>query len=76
MLILHDWLRREHGYTSSLKSIQRYWKRTYPAPKTWARRWVVTPLGAQAQANWAEFPGTALGREEFNLIALIVTLSP
>ena len=30
---LHDWLCCEHGYTGSLKSVQRYWKRTYPAPK-------------------------------------------
>ena len=29
---LHDWLRCEHGYDGSLKSVQRYWSRTYPAP--------------------------------------------
>ena len=29
---LHDWLRREHGYDGSLRSVQRYWRRTYPAP--------------------------------------------
>ena len=29
---LHDWLRREHGYDGSLKSVQRFWKRTFPSP--------------------------------------------
>ena len=29
---LHAWLVREHGYGGSLRSVQRYWKRTYPAP--------------------------------------------
>ena len=28
---LHDWLVREHGYSGSLKSVQRYWARTFPA---------------------------------------------
>lgn len=45
---LHDWLKREHGYDGSLKSVQRYWKRTFPAPAIRARRRVETPLGAQA----------------------------
>ncbi len=75
LALLHDWLRREHGYTGSLKSVQRHWKRTYPAPKIRARRRVETPPGAQAQVDWVEFPGVTLGREEVDLIALIVTLS-
>ena len=72
---LHDWLRREHGYDGSLKSVQRYWKRTFPAPAIRARRRVETPAGAQAQVDWAEFPGAALGDEVVDLVALIVTLS-
>ena len=60
---LHDWLRREHGYDGSLKSVQRYWKRTFPAPAIRARRRVETPAGAQAQVDWAEFPGAVLGDE-------------
>lgn len=75
LALLHDWLSREHGYTGSLKSVQRYWKRTYPAPKIRARRRVETPPGAQAQVDWVEFPGVTLGREEVDLVALIVTLS-
>jgi transposase len=72
---LHDWLCREHGYAGSLKSVQRYWSRTYPAPAIRARRRVETPAGAQAQVDWAEFPGTVLGDEVVDLVALIVTLS-
>lgn len=72
---LHDWLRREHGYDGSLKSVQRYWKRTFPTPAIRARRRVETPAGAQAQADWAEFPGAVLGDEVVDLVALIVTLS-
>lgn len=75
LALLHDWLCREHGYTGSLKSVQRYWKRTYPAPKIRSRRRVETPPGAQAQVDWVEFPGVTLGREEVDLVALIVTLS-
>jgi transposase len=72
---LHDWLRREHGYGGSLKSVQRYWKRTFPAPAIRARRRVETPAGAQAQVDWAEFPRAVLGDEVVDLVALIVTLS-
>ncbi len=72
---LHDWLRREHGYDGSLKSVQRYWKRTFPAPAIRARRRVETPAGAQAQVDWAEFPRAVLGDEVVDLVALIVTLS-
>lgn len=72
---LHDWLRREHGYDGSLKSVQRYWKRTFPAPAIRARRRIETPAGAQAQVDWAEFPGAVLGDEVVDLVALIVTLS-
>jgi hypothetical protein len=25
---LHEWLRREHGYNGSLRSVQRYWRRS------------------------------------------------
>ena len=70
---LHRWLQREHGYGGSLRSVQRYWKATYPAPKVRARRRVETPAGAQAQVDWAEFPGVVLGDEVVDLSALIVT---
>jgi len=72
---LHAWLCREHGFTGSRKSVQRYWRRTFPAPAIRARRRVETPAGAQAQVDWAEFPGVFLGGEVVDLVALIVTLS-
>ena len=34
---LHEWLRREHGYGGSLRSVQRYWRGSYPAPAVRAR---------------------------------------
>ena len=55
--------------------MQRYWKRTYPAPAIRARRRVETPAGAQAQVDWVEFPGAVLGCDTVDLVALIVTLS-
>ena len=72
---LHDWLKREHGYDGSLKSVQRYWKRTFPAPAIRARRRVETPMGAQAQVDWAEYPDMVIGSETVDLVALVVTLS-
>jgi hypothetical protein len=57
---LHECLRCEHGYEGSLKSVQRYWARTFPAPAIRARRRVETPPGAQAWVDWAEFPGMVL----------------
>jgi len=72
---LHDWLVGEHGYEGSLRSVQRYWRRTYPAPAIRARRRVETPAGAQAQVDRAAFPGAVLGDEVVDLVALIMTLS-
>ena len=72
---LHGWLVREHGYAASLKSVQRYWQRTFPAPAIRARRRVETPVGAQAQVDWAEYPGMVLGGEVVDLVALVMTLS-
>lgn len=72
---LHEWLQREHGYGGSLKSVQRYWRRTYPAPAIRARRRVETPAGAQAQVDWAEYPGVVLGGVAEDLVALAMVLS-
>jgi DNA-binding CsgD family transcriptional regulator len=35
---LHAWLIAEYGYPGSLRSVQRYWARSYPAPWARARR--------------------------------------
>jgi len=72
---LHDWLTAEHGYTGSLRSVQRYWKRTYPTPAIRARRRVETPPGAQAQVDWAHFPAIVLGGIATDLVAMHMVLS-
>lgn len=72
---LHAWLRDEHCFDGSLKSVQRYCKRVFPAPAIRARRRVETVIGAQAQVDWAEFPMVPLGNEIVSLSALVVTLS-
>jgi hypothetical protein len=72
---LHTWLRCEHGYTGSLRSVQRYWRHAYPAPALRARRRVETPPGAQAQVDWAHFPGVILAGIPTDLVALHMVLS-
>ena len=72
---LHEWLRREHGYNGSLRSVQRYWRRSIPAPAIRARRRVETPPGAQAQVDWAHFPAVIVGDEAVDLVALHMVLS-
>lgn len=72
---LHAWLVREHGYDGSLRSVQRFWKQTYPAPRIRARRRVETPPGAQVQIDWAHFPGVIVGNEAVDLVALHMVLS-
>jgi transposase len=61
---LHDWLVAEHDYPGSLRSVQRFWRRHYPKPRRRARRRVETPPGAQAQADWAEWPCVRIGGRE------------
>jgi transposase len=63
------------GYVGSRRSVQRYWKRTYPAPALRARRRVETPPGAQAQVDWAHFSGVIVGEEAVDLLALHMVLS-
>ena len=72
---LHDWLVREHDYAGSLRSVQRYWTRTYPAPAVRARRRVELPADAQAQVDWAHFPRVMVGGSERELLALHMVLS-
>jgi transposase len=72
---LHVWLEREHGYTGSVRSIQRYYGRAYPPPKVRARRRVETPPGAQSQVDWAHFPGIIIGGERCDLYGFRLVLS-
>lgn len=72
---LHSWLVSEHGYAGSLRSVQRYVSETYPPPPRRARRRVETPPGAQAQVDWAEFPGLVIAGELRTLHAFHMVLS-
>jgi hypothetical protein len=65
----------EHGYDGSLRSVQRFWAKRYPAPAIRARRRVETPPGAQAQADWAHFPDVIVGGEARSLVAFKMVLS-
>jgi transposase len=56
LAVLHEWLVAEHDHVGSLRGLQRYMRRHYPKPARRARRRVETPPGAQAQADWAEWP--------------------
>jgi len=56
LAVLHEWLVAEHGFAGSLRGLQRYFRRHFPRPALRARRRVETPPGAQAQADWAEWP--------------------
>lgn len=72
---LHDWLVAEHGYPGSRRSLQRYFKAHYPQPALRARRRVETPPGAQAQADWGEFPHVLLAGRRVKLSVFALKLS-
>lgn len=75
LALLHEWLVHEHDYKGSLRSVQRYWKKTYPAPKLRARRRIETPPGAQSQIDWAHFPGVLVRGRRTDLLAFRMVLS-
>ena len=72
---LHAWLVTEHGYEGSVRSVERFVRAHYPRPRVRARRRVETPPGAQAQVDWAEFPGVRIREERVDLHAFAMALS-
>ena len=66
---------RPHGYTGSLRSVQRAWRDRYGVPRVRARRRVETPPGAQAQVDWAHFPEMHVEGELVDLFAFHMELS-
>ncbi len=72
---LHAWVVEEHGYAGSLRWVQRFWAKRYPAPTIRVRCRVETPPGAQARADWAHFREILVGGEAKDLIAFKVVLS-
>ena len=72
---LHADLVVEHGYTGSLRSVQRYF-RLHPAPpRLRPRRRVETPAGAQGQADWAFFSEVVVARRAVDLLGFHLQLS-
>lgn len=72
---LYDWLRQEHAYTGSYKSVLRFVRTHYPKPRLRPFRRVETPPGAQAQADWGEFPGIDIGDGPQTLYGFVLVLS-
>lgn len=59
--LLHEFLRAEHGYEGSYKSVRKFVRALYgPAPIRPFRRFE-TPPGAQTQSDWGEFSRVDLG---------------
>lgn len=58
---LHAWLRAEHGFQGSVKSVRKWVRRHLPAAKLRCFRRVETPPGAQAQVDWSEHRDMDLG---------------
>jgi len=72
---LYDHLVAEHAYAGSYRSVLRFVRATYPAPRLRPFRRVETPPGAQAQADWGELAGIDIGRGPQPLYAFVMVLS-
>ena len=58
---LHEFLRYEYDYRGSYKSVRKYVREAFPAPKVRPFRRVETPPGAQSQSDWIELGGIDIG---------------
>lgn len=72
---LYEWLVDNYEYPGSKRSVHRYWTRTYPESKQWARRRIETPPGAQAQVDWSEHRRVVIGGREERLYGFQLVLS-
>jgi transposase len=59
--LLQEFLRAEHGYDGSYKSVRKYVRARYGRPPVRPFRRVETPPGAQTQSDWGEFRRVDLG---------------
>lgn len=75
VLALFDWLRQEHGYPGSYRSVLRFVRDRYPQPRLRPFRRVETPPGAQAQVDWGEFGNLDIGEGPQKLHAFVLVLS-
>src|SRR4029078_12246634 len=72
---LYDYLVAEHAYDGSYRSVLRFVRATYPAPRLRPFRRVETPPGARPQADWGELAGLDIGRGPQALYAFVMVLS-
>jgi len=75
VLALFDWLRQEHGYAGSYRSVLRFVRDRYPRPRLRPFRRVETPPAAQAQVDWGEFSDLDIGDGPQKLHAFVLVLS-
>lgn len=54
VLALHDYLVAEQEYSGSYKSVRKYVRARFAAPRQRPFRRIETPPGAQSQSDWAE----------------------
>src|SRR4051794_15058386 len=75
--LLHEFLRTEHGYDGSYKSVRKFVRARYGRPPIRPFRRVETPAGAQTQSDWGEFRRVDLGDPEgpTTLYAFVMVLS-
>ncbi len=75
--LLHDFLRAEHGYEGSYKSVRKYVRARFGMPPVRPFRRVETPPGAQTQSDWGEFRRVDLGDADgpTTLYAFVMVLS-
>jgi transposase len=72
---LYEWLRQEHRYTGSYKSVLRFVRDRYPKPRLRPSRRVETPAGAQAQVDWGTFADVDVGQGREPMHAFVLVLS-
>lgn len=65
----------EHGYAGSYKSVRKYVREKYPAPRRRPFRRIETPPGAQTQSDWLEATIAISEDEPRQLYGFIMTLS-
>ena len=75
--LLHEFLRAEHGYPGSYKSVRKFVRARCGRPPIRPFRRVETPPGAQTQSDWGEFRQVDLGDSDgpTTVYAFVMVLS-
>lgn len=73
--LLWQLLVEEHGYSGSYKSVRKYVRAQFPAPKLRPFRRVETPPGAQTQSDWLEVKIDLEAEDRVPLYGFLMTLS-